>query len=93
MDVVGSDQLDIMFAGEFDQDLIHFLLFGIRGAIGVRVVCFVPLHFQVIIFSEQFFEPQDGFFCFIYPIMHNMLRYFATQTSGTDNQVFVIFLQ
>ena len=93
MDVVGSDQLDIMFAGEFDQHLVHFLLFGIRGTIGIRVVCLVPLHFQVIIFSEQFFEPQDGFFCFIYPIMHNMLRYFATQTSGTDDQIFVILFQ
>ena len=93
MHIVGGDQLDIVFVSQFDQDLVHFLLFGIRGAVGIRIVCLVPLHFQVIVFAEQVLEPEDRFFRLVYPVMHDMLWNLTSETGGTDDQVFVIFFQ
>ena len=90
MDVVGCNQLDIMFTCQFDQHFVYFLLFGIGGAVGVRVVCLVPLYFQVIIFAKQVFEPLDRLFRLIYPVVHDVLRDLSPQTGRADDQVFMI---
>ena len=93
MDVVGGDQLHIVFTCQFDQDLVYFLLLRKGSTVGIRVMCLVPLHFQVIIFAEQVLEPKDRLFSFIYPIVHDMLRYFTSQAGRANDQVFMVFLQ
>ena len=56
-------------------------------------MCLMALYLQVIIFPEQILEPEDRFFRFVHPSVQDMLRYFPTDTGGTDNQVFMIFFQ
>ena len=93
MDVVGGDQLDVMFVCEFDHYLVDFLLFGIGGTVGIRVVCFVPLHFQVIIFSKQIFKPFDRLFRLVDLAVHDVLWNLSSQAGRTDDQIFMVFFE
>ena len=93
MNVVGRDNLDIVFTRQFQNRLVCRNLVGVYILCGVRVMCLVPLYFQIVIFSEQVLEPKDRFFGFVHPSVQDMLRNFPTDTGRANDQVFMIFFQ
>lgn len=93
MNVVGRDNLDIVFTRQFQNRLVCRNLVGVYILCGVRVMCLVPLYFQIVIFSEQVLEPKDRFFGLVHPSVQDMLRNFPTDTGRANDQVFMIFFQ
>ena len=93
VNVIGRDYLDIVFTRQFQNRLVGCYLVRVYILCGVRIMCFMPLYFQVVIFSEQVLEPKNRFFGLVHPSVQDMLWNFPTDTGGAYDQVFVIFFQ
>ena len=79
--VVGGDDLDPQFAGQFEDDLVHLLLVLVHRAVCSRLVGAVALHFQVIIVAPDALEPADGLLGLLHASCHDFLRYLAAEAS------------
>ena len=93
VDVVGCDNLNVVFASQFQNRFVSRYLVGVHILCGAWIMRLVPLYFQIVIISEQVLEPKDRFFRLVHSSVQDMLRDFSPDTGGAYDQVFVIFFQ
>ncbi|OAV63804.1 hypothetical protein Barb4_04706 [Bacteroidales bacterium Barb4] len=93
MDIIRGNQLDLVLGSQFSQYPVYFLLARIGSTVGGRVAGRVPLQFQIIIIAEKILKPKERLLRLVRPPVHNVAGQFPPQTSRTDNQILVVFLQ
>ena len=94
--VVGTDQFNAIFLGKFYEHLIGTLLQVVGLTIGKDtwiIRHFVALQFQIVIITEKMMIPFTSLACTFDITIQNLLRNLASNTSRTDNQILMIFLQ
>ncbi len=63
VNVVGSNDLYIVFLGKFPDALYYQLLFGKNAAVSFRIVSLMPLYLKVKVIAEQIDVFLKRFFC------------------------------
>ena len=58
--VVGTNDFNVEFLRNLNQNLIDFLLSYERFMIGSFYCCLVTLQFKIVVFSKHLFEPGSG---------------------------------
>ena len=93
VDVVCSDNLDIVLPCELDKYRIDLLLFGVRIVGCIGFVSLVALQLEVEIVAKESFEPQHCFFGSSNVSFQDFLRYLASDTCRTAYYALVVLLQ
>ena len=93
VNVIGAHQLHIIFFGILYQFLISNLLQFIRFVIGTGYGGLMTLQLQIKVIAKNAFIPLDSLFSLFILSGNDILRHFTGNTSRTDNQSLVIFLQ
>jgi len=93
VNVVGGDDLNIVFLRQVEEYLVHLFLAFIHFRVASRLVSLMPLHLKIIILAKQVLEPLYGGFGSRHIAVHDLLRHLARQTGGAANQAFVVFLK
>ena len=93
--VVGADELDAIFLGQFDEHAIGFLLQGEGFAVGPDAGVFhlVALQLQIIIVAEDALVPLDSLTGSGNIVADNLGRNLTCNTGRTDDEVFMEALQ
>ena len=91
--IVGADELDVQLLGKLYERIIHQTLLLIGLVIGTSDSGLVALQLQIIVITEQVFEPLDGLTGLIHLPTHDELWHFTAQACRTADNTFVIFLK
>ena len=95
MGIVGADQFDVIFLGQFDDHLVGLLLQGEGLTVGTdgRICHLMALEFQIVIIAPKALVPLDGLAGALDVALQDLRWYLSGDTGRTDNQVLVVFLQ
>ena len=95
MGIVGADQFDAIFLGQFDEHLVGLLLQGEGLTVGTdgRICHLMALEFQIIIIAPKALVPLDGLAGTLDVALQDLCWYLSCDTGRTDDQVFVVFFQ
>ena len=93
MDIVCSNNLDVVLAGKFHQHLVYDTLFLVGVACTARLVGLVPLKFDIEVVAEHTLEPKYRFFGLVELVGNYQLWYFSTEAGGTCDYSLVVFLE
>ena len=93
--VVGTYQLDAVFACELHQHLVGLLLQGESFAVGAdaRVLHFVPLQLEVIVVAENALVPLQGLLGTLKVALEYLGRHLAGYARRADNKSLVVRLE
>ena len=92
MRIVGANDLDVVFAGEQQQLLVHILLADAQPVDIVQAP--VALQFDVKILAQQVQPPAELLFGFLQLAIQDSLRYFRPDAAaGGDQPLVVLFDQ
>ena len=93
VDVVGRDDLDIVFLRHLQDDFVHFLLALINLRIATWFVGLMTLYLKIIVIAKQILEPLNAFLRPCHVAIHDFLRHLARETGRAANHAFVVFFQ
>jgi hypothetical protein len=93
MDIVGGNELYLIFPCNADQLLVHPLLLGIGGSVGIGPVGLVALQLQVIIVAEHFLVPLHRLFRLTDLPAVDLTGNFSPQAGRGDDQPLMVLLQ
>ena len=93
--VVCTYQFDVVFACQFDDNLVRFLLQRVCLAVRAdgRVLHFMPLQLEVIVVSEDAFVPQQRLFGTLDVAFQDFCRNLSGYTCRADDEPLVVFLE
>ena len=93
--IIGTNQFDAVFVGQFNEHLIGLLLHGECLAIGTDggVFHFVALQLQIVVVAKYSFMPLNGFAGAGNVAVQYLLGHFASNTCRADDEALMVLLQ
>ena len=93
VNVVGTNQLNIVFVGQLDEPGIHLVLQHEGLVVGPGHRRLVTLQFQIVVVAENLFEPENRLLGSGQVAGQYLAGNLSAQTGRADNQPLVVFFE
>ena len=90
MDVVGADELDVVFAGQGDELRLDGLLYLVALVVGAHGGGLVALQLDVVVVAHQLLPPAHAAVGLVVVAGGQQLGYFAAETGRGDDQALLV---